>query len=140
MDQNNGLEVKVSKEENRTTLTMVLREISLLLIRISLPDFTYGNNNPNNGRSYDPGPNQPLSKNDGTRSRNGSFNNHNGNWQNNRNLTRSPSTQREDFSQNNSYRQAGSDQPHNSASRRSDNRPTTGFAPNKNYEQISRKQ
>ena len=35
MDQNNGLEANISKEENRTTQTMDLREIPPQLIRIS---------------------------------------------------------------------------------------------------------
>ena len=38
MNQNNGLEAKISKEETRTTLMMDLREIPPQLIRISLPD------------------------------------------------------------------------------------------------------
>ena len=38
MDQNNGLEAKISKEETRTTLTRHLG--SPILIRISLPDQT----------------------------------------------------------------------------------------------------
>ena len=41
----------------------------------------------------------------------------------------SPSTQSRDYSQNGSYRQSGSEQPNNSAFRRSDNRPTTDFTP-----------
>ena len=40
MDQNNGLEAKISKGENRTTLTMDLGEVSPLLFTIFLPDFT----------------------------------------------------------------------------------------------------
>ena len=40
MDQNNGLETKISKEETKTTLTMDLREFPPLLIRISLQDQT----------------------------------------------------------------------------------------------------
>ena len=51
----------------------------------------------------------------------------NGNWRNNGNFSRSPSTQRRDLSQNDSYRQPRSDQPNNSAFRRSDNRPTISF-------------
>ena len=49
-----------------------------------------------------------------------------------RNFSRSPSTQRRDYSQNSSYRQSRSDQLNFSAFRRSDNRHTTGFTP---YEQ-----
>ena len=49
------------------------------------PNFAYGNNNPNNGRSYDQRPNQSISRNDGNRSRYQSFNNQNGNWRNNGN-------------------------------------------------------
>ena len=96
------------------------------------PNFPYGNNRPNNGRSFDQRRNQSFNTNDGNRSRNGSFNNSSGNWRLNANFSRSPSTQRRDFSQNNSYRQPGSDQPNNSAFRRSDDRPATSFAP---YEQ-----
>ena len=68
------------------------------------PNFAYENNHPNNRRSYDQRPNQPFNRNDGNRSRNKSFNHSNGNWRNNGNFSRSPSTQRRDFSQNNSYR------------------------------------
>ena len=96
------------------------------------PNFPYGNNRPNNGRSFDQRRNQSFNTTDGSRSRNGSFNNSSGNWRLNANFSRSPSTQRRDFSQNNSYRQPRSDQPNNSAFRRSDDRPTTSFAP---YEQ-----
>ena len=96
------------------------------------PKFAYGNDHPDNGRSFDQRPNQSSNRNDGNRSRNGSFNNSNGNWRTNGNFSRSPSTQRRDFSQNNPHRQPRSDQPNNSAFRRSDNRPTTSFTP---YEQ-----
>ena len=96
------------------------------------PNFPYGNNRPNNGGSFDHRRNQSFNTTDGNRSRNGSFNNSSGNWRLNANFSRSPSTQRRDFSQNNSYRQPGSDQPNNSAFRRSDDRPATSFAP---YEQ-----
>ena len=44
------------------------------------PNFAHGNNNPNNGRSYEQRPYQSFNGNDGNRSRNGSFN---GNWQDN---------------------------------------------------------
>ena len=40
MDQNNGLEANTFKEETRTTITMDLREIPLLFIRVSLQDQT----------------------------------------------------------------------------------------------------
>ena len=93
------------------------------------PNFVHGNNHPNNGRSYDQRPNQSFNRNDGNRSRNGSFHNQNRDWRSNGNFSHSASGQRRDFSQNISYRQPGSDQPNNSAFRRSDNRPTTGFAP-----------
>ena len=96
------------------------------------PNFAYGNICPDNRRSYDQRPNQPFNTNDGNRCRNGSFNNSNGSWRTNGNFSRSPSTQRRDFSQNNPYRQPISDQPNNSAFRRSDNRPTTSFT---SYEQ-----
>ena len=96
------------------------------------PNVTYGNNRPNNGRPNDPRPNQSFNRSDENRSRNGSFNNQNGNWRNNGNFSRSPSTHTRDYSQNNSYRQLRGDQPNNSAFRRSDNRPTTNFTP---YEQ-----
>ena len=96
------------------------------------PNFAYRNNRPNNGRSFEQRQNQSFNRNDGYRSRNGSFNNSNRNWRPNGNFSRSPSTQRREFSQNNPYRQPRSDQPNNSAFRRSDNRPTTSFTP---YEQ-----
>ena len=69
---------------------------------------------------------------DGNRSRDESFSNHKGNGRNNGRFSRSPSTQRRDFSQKKSYRQPRSDQPNNSAVRRLDNRSTTSFTP---YEQ-----
>ena len=40
MDQNNGLETRISKEETRTILTMGLREIPPIFIRIFLQDQT----------------------------------------------------------------------------------------------------
>ena len=40
MDQNNGLEAKISKEETRTIITMDLGELPLLLIGIFLSDQT----------------------------------------------------------------------------------------------------
>ena len=40
MDHNNGLEVKNSQKETRTTLTTDLLEIPPQLIRVSLPDQT----------------------------------------------------------------------------------------------------
>ena len=40
MDYSNGLEAIIFKEETRTTLTMDLREISPMIIRISLRDQT----------------------------------------------------------------------------------------------------
>ena len=40
MDQNNWLEANTFKEETRTTITMDLREIPLLFIRVSLQDQT----------------------------------------------------------------------------------------------------
>ena len=96
------------------------------------PNFAYGSNRPDNGRPFDQRLNQSSKRNDENRSRNGSFNNSNGNWRTNGNFSRSPSTQRRNFSQNNPYHQPRSDQPNNSAFRRSDNRPTTSFTP---YEQ-----
>ena len=95
------------------------------------PNSAYGNNN-NSGRSYDQRENQSFNRNDGNRSQNGPSNKPNGNWRNNGNFSRSPSTQRRDYSQNSSNGQSKSDWPNNSAFRRSDNRPTTSFAP---YEQ-----
>ena len=38
MDQNNGLEAKISQEESRTLLTIDLGEVPLLLTKVSLPD------------------------------------------------------------------------------------------------------
>ena len=100
------------------------------------PNFAYGDNNTNNGRSYDQRPNQVFNRRDGNRSRNESFNNQSGNWRNNGRFSRSPSTQKRDFPQNISYRQSGSGQPYNSTFRRSDNRPKTGFT---TYEQKFRR-
>ena len=85
------------------------------------PNSAYGNNNPNNGRSYDQRQKQSFNRNDRNRSRNGSFNNSNGNWRNHGNFSRSPSTQRGDFSKKNFYRQPRTEQPNNSAFRRPDN-------------------
>ena len=96
------------------------------------PNFAYRNNNSNNGRSYKQRPNKPFNRSEGNRPRNECFNNQNGNWRNNGNFSRSPSTRRRDFSQNNSHRQPRGDQTNNSAFRKSDNRPTTSFTP---YEQ-----
>ena len=96
-------------------------------------NFADGNNQLNKGRSYDQHPNQPFNRSDENRSRNGIFNHQNGTWRNKRNLFRSPSTHRKDFSQNISYRQPGSDQWNNFAFRRPDNQPPTGLTP---YEQI----
>ena len=96
------------------------------------PNFAYGNNHPNNGSSYDQGQNYSFDRKDRNRSRNEFFNYQNGNWRNNGNFSCSPSTPRRDFPQNKSYRQPRSNQFNNSAFRRSDNRPTTGFT---TYEQ-----
>ena len=96
------------------------------------PNFAYRNNRPDNRRSYDQRPNQSFNRSYGNRIRIESSNNQNGNWRNKGNISRSPSTQRRDFSQNNSYRQPRNDQPNNSALRRYDNRPITSFTP---YEQ-----
>ena len=96
------------------------------------PNFTYRNNSSNDRRSFKQRPSQSFSRNDGDRSRHESFNNQNGNWRNNRNLSRSPANPRRDFSKDNSYRPPRNEQPHNSAFRRSDNRPTANFTP---YEQ-----
>ena len=95
-------------------------------------NFAYTNNNSNDRRSYDQRPNQSFNKSDANRSGNESFINQNGNWRNNGNFSRSPSTPRSHLSQNISYRQLRIYQPNNSAFRRSDNRPTTDFTP---YEQ-----
>ena len=63
------------------------------------PNFAHGTNHPNNGRSYAQRANQLFNRSDGIWSWKGSFNNHNGNWRNNGDFFRSPSTQRKDFSQ-----------------------------------------
>ena len=124
MDQSNGLEAKISKEEIRITIMTDLQKLFLHPIEIffARPNFAYDNNHPNNGTSYDQRPKQSFNRQDGNRSRKGSFNNSIGNWRNNGNFSRSPSTQRGDFSQNNSYRQPRTDQNNNSAFRGSDNR------------------
>ena len=96
------------------------------------PNFTYRNNSLNDRRSYNQRPNQSFKRSDGNRSRSESFINQNGSWRNNGNFSRSPSNPWRDFSQNNSYRQPGNDEPNNFAFRRSDNRPTANFTP---YEQ-----
>ena len=130
MDRNSGLEAKISREETRTILMNDLGEIPPTTYQSfsPRPKFAYGNDSPDNRRSYD----QQFNRNDENRSRNGSFNNSNGNWRNNGKFSRSPSTQRREYSQKSSYCQPGSDQPNNPAFRRSDNRPTTRFTP---YEQ-----
>ena len=64
----------------------------------------YEHNNSNNRRSFDERPIQPFFINVGNRSVNGFFKNQTGNWRNSRNFFRSPSAERRDFSQNNSYR------------------------------------
>ena len=96
------------------------------------PKLAYGNDRPDNRKSYDQCPNQQFNRNDGKRSRNGPFNNSNENWRNNGNFSRSPATQRRDYSQNSSNCKSRSDWPNNSAFRGRDNRPTTSFTP---YEQ-----
>ena len=68
------------------------------------PNFTHGNIIPNIGRSYGQRPNQSFSRSDGNRSRNRTFNDQEGNWRNNGNFSRSPSIQKIDFLENNSYR------------------------------------
>ena len=50
------------------------------------PNSAYGNNNPNNERSYDQRQNKSFNSNDGNGPRNGSFNNSNGNWRNHGNF------------------------------------------------------
>ena len=99
MDQNNGPEANFSKEETRTLLTTDLREVLLLLTRTSLQDISFANwnNNPKNGRSYDQRRNQYLNRSNKSQSRSVSFNNPNGNWQNNGGFSRFPSTQRRIF-------------------------------------------
>ena len=67
------------------------------------PNFAHRNNHRNNRRSHDRRQNQSFNRSDGKRSQNGSFKNQNGDWRNNGNFSRSPSTQRRDFSQNISY-------------------------------------
>ena len=133
MDQNHGLEAKISKRNQNYNKYGPTRNFPTSYRNFSAkPSFVQENNYPNNRRSYDQRPSQSFNRIDGNRSRNESFNNQNGNWWNNLNFSRSPLTQSRDFPQNNSYRQARSDQPNNSAFRRSDNRPTTSFTP---YEQ-----
>ena len=95
------------------------------------PNFAYRNDRPDNRRSYDQRPSQKINRSDANRSRNGSFNNSNRNWRNNGSFSRSPTTQGRVYSQKCSYCQPGSDQPNNSAFRRSDNRPTTSLTPYK---------
>ena len=66
MDQNTGLGAKISKGGTRITLTMDSGENPPLPIRFSpRPNFAYGNNHPNNGRSYDQSPNQSFNRSDG---------------------------------------------------------------------------
>ena len=132
MDQNNGLEAKISKEKTKTLPMIDSREVPLMTQNFSpRPNFAYRNNGSNDRRSFDQRPNQSFNRTDVNRSRHESFNKQNGNWRNNGNFSRSPSNPRRDFSQNN-YRQPRLDQPNNFAFRRPDNRPTTNFTP---YEQ-----
>ena len=96
------------------------------------PKSAYGSNNPNNGRSHDRRPNQSFDTDDGHRSPNGSVIIQIANWRNTGSFSRS-SARKGGFSRSNSYRQSRrSDQRNNSAFRRSENRPTTGFT---SYEQ-----
>ena len=62
-------------------------------------NFVYENIYSNNRRSYDQRLSHSFNRQDGNRPRNGSFNNLNGNRRNTGNFSRSPSTQRRDFSQ-----------------------------------------
>ena len=134
LDQNNGLEPKVSKEENKNFTNDRFRRNSPTTYQnfSSRPHFTYGNNNPNIGRSYHQRSNQSLNRSDGHRSRDESFNDQNGNWRNSRSFSRSPSTQKREVSLNDSYRQPRSDQPNNFAFRRPDKRSMSGIT---DYEQ-----
>ena len=123
MDQNNGPEAKVSNEEIRITTMKDLQESFPHLIKISLQGPT-SHMRTITRTTEDQMINSQLSHSIEMAeigSGNGSFNNSNGNWRTNGNLSPSPSTQRRDFSQNNSYRQARSDQSNNSAFHRSDN-------------------
>ena len=127
MDQNNGLEAKISKGETRILLTIDLAEHLLLPTGIYLQDQTL-----HMGKTIrimeDRMVNAEISHSTETME----INNSNGNWRNNGNFSHSPSTQRRDYSQKSSNCQSRSDWPNNSAFRRSDNRPTTSFTP---YEQ-----
>ena len=131
MDQSKGLEAKISKEEIRITILMDLQEVFQHLLETSLQGPTSHMRtitqttedlmiNAQINHSID------MMEIDlemdllTTRMRT---------IKNNRNFSRSPSTQRRDFSQNNSYRQPKSSQPDNSTFRRCDNRSTTGFTP-----------
>ena len=129
VDRNNGLEARISREETTIVITTGLGEIPPNNYQNSSPrpNIAYGNNRPDNGRSFDQRPNRSSNRNDGNRSGKWSFNNSNEDWLNNGNFFRSRLTQRRDFSQKNSYRQPRSDQPNNFTFRRSDNRPSTGF-------------
>ena len=96
MDQNNGLETKISKNETRTTLTMYLRENPPQLMKVSLPDQTSNFVNRNNSSKNDERPKQSFNRSDRHRSQNGTFSNLNGNWRNNGSFLRSSSPQRRD--------------------------------------------
>ena len=76
MDQNNGLGANISKEGTRITIMIDLQEIFPTSYQnfSPRPNFAYGNNHPNNGRSNDQRQNHSFSRSDGNWSRNGSLN------------------------------------------------------------------
>ena len=83
----------------------------------------YGQDNQNRGRLFDRRPDQFPNRNDGDRTNNGNFNSQNGTWRNDGNFSRSPSGQRRDFSQGNSFRRPQLFQSRNSPFIRSDGNP-----------------
>ena len=96
------------------------------------PNSYYGQENQNRGQFLDRRSDQFPNKNDGNRSNNGNFNSQSGTWRNNENFSRSPSGQRRDLSQGNSFRRPQPFQPRNSPFRRSDANPITSSS---SYEQ-----
>ena len=89
------------------------------------PNSYNGQENQNRGRLLDRRLDQFPNRNNGNRSNNGNFNSQSGTWRNNENFSRSPSGQRRDFSQGNSFRRHQPFQPRNSPFRRSDANPIT---------------
>ena len=133
MDQNNGIEAKISKEEIRTLLTIDLGEVPLMPTRISLQDPTL-----QIGTTIrlleDHMTNVQISQSIEAMKTDLEMNlstirMKTGETMETFLVLHRPKGETSHKVKSNSYRQPRSDQPYNSAFRRSDNRPTTGFTP-----------